>query len=342
MTHDDRSPDPPLGGRPAEDLLDNIAVGYQASQILLAANRLGVFAALVQGPRSAAQLAADLDANPRGMRILCDALVDLGLLDPSEQGYRPGPEARRHLLPDSPEPRIDLLNHGAKLYERWAGLYDAVKTGAPIADGRLDARLLGSGRDFARAMADIGRRSAVATRELLDLKGVRHLLDLGGGPGVYAIEFARAWPELEVTVLDTSEALEEARRNLAMTDLEGRVHLRSGDAFSDSLGGPYSAIFISNLLHIYSAEDNRRLLRRCATSLEPNGQIILKDFFLDDDRRRPAGGAIFAVNMLVSTEAGDCYTVDQARAWLEEVGLEPRSVLDVASKSRLLLATRPA
>jgi precorrin-6B methylase 2 len=327
---------------PQNDLIDDIAAGYQASQILLTANRLGVFTALAKRSKDHLQLADDLETDPRGTRILCDALVDLGLLERTADGYEPGEDARRHLLPDSKEPRRDLLAHGSRLYERWAGLYDAVKTGSPVDDDQLDPRLASTESDFARAMADVGRRSATATCERLDLSRAGHVLDLGGGPGIYAMEFARTWPELEVTVFDTPEALGVARTNLESSEVAERVHLRSGDAFEDSLGGPYGAIFISNVLHIYSAVENRRLIQRCASSLRAGGQLILKDFFLDEDRKRPPGGAIFAVNMLVSTDGGDCYTVTETRSWLQAAGLELEEVRDVASKSRLLVASKPS
>ena len=324
----------------APDPIDDIATGYQSSQILLAANRLGIFAALGNGSKDARRLAADLDASPRGMRILCDALVDLGLLDRVGPDYANSPDARKHLLPDSPEPRSDLLSHGAKQYERWGRLYDAVKSGTPVPDDDLDPRLLEGERAFARAMADVGRRSAAATCEQLDLSGARQLLDVGGGPGIYAIEFAQRWPGLRITVLDTEEALAVARQNVTAAGLADRIHLHPGDAFVDDLAGPFDAIFVSNVIHIYSAVDNQKLIERCAASLAPGGQLILKDFFLDANRRNPPGGVVFAVNMLVSTDEGDCYTVGEAQSWFEAAGLRFEVVKDVASKSRLLIARK--
>jgi precorrin-6B methylase 2 len=322
------------------DLIDDVANGYQASQILFTANRLGLFAAVGAAAKSHLELARELGASPRGTRILCDALVNLGLLELREDGYSAGGDVRRHLLPDSPEPRSALLLHASKLYERWGGLFDAVKSGDPIGDDRLDPRLIGSPKDFARAMSDVGRRSARATREMLGLDGVESLLDLGGGPGIYAIEFASAWPQIEVTILDTPEALGVARRNVDSVDLGDRIHLLPGDAFVDPLGGPYQVIFISNLIHIYSASENKQLIARCSEALAPGGRLVLKDFFLDEDRQQPAGGAIFAVNMLVSTEGGDCYTIAETRTWMEKASLELQTVVDVASKSRLLIATK--
>lgn len=323
---------------PFRDPIDDIANAYQASQLLLTANRLGVFAALGSGERNVVELARDLNASPRGVRILCDALVDMTLLERTGAGYRNGEDAIRHLLPDSPEPRAALLRHGAKLYERWGRLYDAVKTGQPAPDDQMDPRLLGNESEFAHAMADVGRRSARVTCDELDLQDAKSLLDIGGGPGIYAIEFARRWPELEVTILDTPKALDVARQNVQAAGLADRIDFRPGDAFKDRLGGPYDAIFISNVIHIYSAADNQRLIRRCAEHLAPGGRLILKDFFLDEDRKSPPGGVIFAVNMLVSTESGDCYTVTEAESWLGPSGLHLQTVENVATKSRLLIA----
>jgi C-methyltransferase len=85
--------------------LDEVLQGYRASAVLLAAQRLGVFAALAAGPRAAGELAASLGADPRGMRILLDACVALGLLDKEDERYAAGEIAREHLLAGSPRPR---------------------------------------------------------------------------------------------------------------------------------------------------------------------------------------------------------------------------------------------
>lgn len=322
------------------DRLDELATAYQGSQILLTASRLGLFSTLGQETRTADELATALEASPRGIRILCDALVSLGLLEAAGGGYCNAELTVRHLLPDSPEPRADMLRHSAKLYARWGYLLDAVKSGAPVPDERLDPSLVGDERQFARAMADSGRRSVAATLRELDLTGVETMLDVGGGPGIYAIGFAQESPDLEVTIMDSEESLAVAHENIAAAGLTERIHLQPGDAFRDHLGGPYDLVLVSNVIHIYSPERNRQLVQRCAESLQPGGRLVLKDFFLDDDRQRPVGGVLFAVNMLVSTEGGDCYTVTEARSWIESAGLEWVRFRDVASRSRLLISQR--
>lgn len=326
---------------PAKDPVDEIATGYREAQILLTANRLGLFPLLAREALTADRLAEALDADPRGVRILCDALAAMGLLDKSRETYGPTALVFEYLLPDSPRSKVAMLRHTARLYERWGSLLDVVKTGRPVPDEATDPRLRRGGRAFSQAMADVGRLSAKATAEALDLTGATSLLDVGGGPGIYAIELARRWSELSTAVFDRAEVLEVARENVADAGLEDRVDLLPGDAFTDDLGGPWDAVLLSNLVHVYSAADNRRLVARCADALAPGGRLAIKDFLLDEDRLTPAGGAIFAVNMLVSTEAGDCYTETEVRSWLGPAGLVWESTREVASLSRILVARKP-
>jgi len=333
-----KAPNPP--GEHFTDPVDRMASGYRACQILLTANRLGLFERLIEGPLDAEELSSRLDADQRGVRILCDALVAEGLLVREADGYRNGPLVEQFLLPGSPTSRVHSLHHTAKLYERWGRLHDAVVHGRPVPDEHLDPELIGNEAQFAQAMADIGRVSAAETSKVLDLEGVRRMLDIGGGPAIYAIEFARRHPELEVVVLDTESTLAVAKGNIRAAELQGRITCRAGNALEDDLEGPYDLIFLSNVVHIYSAAINQQLLGRCAAALEPGGRLAIKDFLLDEDRLNPPGGAVFAVNMLVSTEGGDCYTVAQVETWLAPLGLRLENLVDVATKSRLLVARK--
>jgi ubiquinone/menaquinone biosynthesis C-methylase UbiE len=303
------------------ELIDKIANGYREAQILLTANRLGVFHLLADQRLSLDQMAEALQVSRRGLRILCDALVALTLLSKDGEAYFNSEAAKHCLLLSSPAPKREILLHGARLYQRWGALYQAVREGGSVSDQMIDSALQHDERDFARAMADSGRAMASQTADALDLSGVRRLLDLGGGPGIYAIEFVRRNAELQVTLFDSPATLDVARERIAEAGLDGRIELRTGDAFADPLGGPYDVIFMSNVIHAYSAAENVSLVKRCADALTEKGRLCIKDFFLEEGRTSPAGAAIFAVNMLVNTENGDCYTFEETCSWLSDADL---------------------
>ena len=313
--------------------LEQIATAYQQSQALLAANRLGLFAALGEHCLSLRALQEALGVSERGLRILCDALAALGVLIKEAEGYRNGPAALACLTEDAPMSKTAIFRHHADLYERWATLPDAMRQGhkteppAPPDDNHAEG--------FAEAMADVARQSAVQTAEALDLDGAKTLLDLGGGPGLYAIELARRNPGLHAVVFDSAETLKVTERKIAEAQLDGRVTTHAGDALHDPLPGCFDAILLSNFVHIFDRATNQDVVKKCARALTPGGRVIIKDFALDESRTAPRWSALFAINMLVGTEGGDCYSESEIKAWGEAAGLQLTQSLAVGSHSSL-------
>ena len=53
----------------------------------------------------------------------------------------------------------------------------------------------------------------------------------------------------------------------------------------------------------------------------------------NDDRTGPPHALIFAVNMLVHTEAGDTFTFPELAEWLKDAGFEKPQLLDAPAPS---------
>lgn len=327
-------------GLHTEQFIDEISGGFRGAQVLMTANRLGIFDLLGESELTSQKIAEALRADARATRILCNALVGISILERTVHGYRNTPAALQHLLTASPQSKTAMLKHAARLYERWGHLYDSVTTGSPVADEVLSPQLVGGRQDFARAMAESARSGSAVTAEKLDLSRASTMLDVGGGPGSFAIEFCSRNPQLSAVVLDDKETLEVTTCNITRAGLEDQITTRSGDAFKDDMGSGYDFIFVSNLIHIYSAAENQRLVERCASALAPGGRLGLKDFFLDNDRQGPQWSLLFAVNMLVSTENGDCYTLEDAQGWFESARLRFEQQIELTKSSRLLVARK--
>ena len=77
MTHSALTPAPIL----------QLVTGLWAAGVLKGGLDLQVFDHLSQGPQDVAALSRALGADPSSLRILLDALVALGLLDATAQGY---------------------------------------------------------------------------------------------------------------------------------------------------------------------------------------------------------------------------------------------------------------
>ncbi len=323
-----------------KDPIDEIAGGFRAAQVLLTANRLGVFAALEDRTLSAGELAKAVDAEPRALRILCDALAALSLLEKDGNAYCNSPVALEFLIPTGKRCKAGILNHTARLYAVWGRLFEVVKTGKPVDDTDIGMDFQFDERSFAMAMADVAKASVAETADALDLSNAKKMLDIGGGPGFYSIEFAHRNTGLHAVVFDKEETTKVAQANIEAAGLAERVTVKPGDAWQDDFGDGYDFILLSNIIHSYSFDDNQKLVAKCAAALQPGGQLCVKDFILDSSRTSPAWSALFAVNMLVNTERGDCYTSDEVKNWFTNAGLTFTQEQNVCTTSGLLLAVK--
>ncbi len=69
-------------------------------------------------------------------------------------------------------------------------------------------------------------------------------------------------------------------------------------------------------------DGNVALFRKVHDALVPGGRIVIRDHVMSPDRTAPRAGALFAVNMLVGTEEGGTFTLEEIASWLVEAGFE--------------------
>jgi predicted O-methyltransferase YrrM len=172
----------------------------------------------------------------------------------------------------------------------------------------------------------------------LDLSACRRLIDVGGGPGTASLVFARRWPHLTCTVFDLPDVVAIAREEIDRAGLGERVGTVAGDYFTDELGEGYDVAYIASIIHSLGPQETAALFAKAHRALLPGGMLVVKEFFLDGTRTRPASASRFSVNMLIGTERGKAYTYAETREILagesygdfQEIELGPRSGLIVA------------
>jgi hypothetical protein len=103
--------------------------------------------------------------------------------------------------------------------------------------------------------------------------------------------------------------------------IEDRVRLIAGNYRKDTIPGDYDVIFLSNIIHGEDYATNESLIRKLTNNLKLSGRIVIKDHILDDSRANPAVGAIFSLLMLLTTDAGRCYSFSEIESWMKQSGL---------------------
>jgi SAM-dependent methyltransferase len=310
--------EPPI--RTFEDFRTAVAA-YRLPRIIFTALDLDLFTAVGAKAWTVPALARRLRASPRGVDMLCRNLAWAGLLIKTGFRYRNSPFARKELNRKSPACRWAYLDLLRGHWDAWSRLTRSVRLGRPV-EGNDDPDDAAYRRRFTWAMHDRSRDVAPKIAAQINLRGVRTLLDLGGGPGTYALAFLRRNPELRATVCDRAPALAVARKIAASVPYGRRLSYLPLDFVRQPIPGRYDVIWFSNVLHIYSPEENRRLFRKMAKALAPGGRLLIQDAFVHD-----GGGvhgeeeaSLFAVTMLLFTERGNTYSVRDTTAWLKQAG----------------------
>jgi SAM-dependent methyltransferase len=285
----------------------------------LTALELDLFTVMGRRSWTVPSLAKRLRVSRRGLEILCRNLACARLLRKQGLLYRNGRFAGTALNAKHKAFRGAYLDLLRGQWDDWSCLTDSVRSGKPVEHEAPDDPKYR--RQFSWAMHQRSLDVAPQVAAQVNLKGVKTLLDLGGGPGTYALAFLAKNPDLAATVCDRAPALEVAKEIAASLKHGRRLSYLPLDFMSRKIPGRYEVIWYSNVLHIYSPLENQRLFRKLASVLAPGGRLIIQDaFLLDREGLYPQEASLFAVTMLLFTEGGNTYTARETERWLRQAG----------------------
>jgi hypothetical protein len=337
-------------------LIDSFSAMMNAKAIL-AANELGLFDALAERPLAADELAERLGASVRGTSDLADALCANGYLRRAGDRLSLSRISRKWLVRSSPGYIGHMLEHVNDLWSVWLNLEEAVRAGRPPAADyedwlkdedyrRILRRHIVGLRDAARLTAPEVLR-AVRLPALKGASGAdstpRRLLDIGGGHGGYSVAFCEKYADLTATVFDLEGTAEIGREIVVRERMGDRVEFQVGDFLKDDFDTGYAAALYFNILHNFSAGDNRLVLAKAFDSLRPGGLLAAWDMFKEPGGGSDAQPALMALHMLVAS-GGTSYLINEVDGWLGEIGF--RRILHKKTRTlpgfTLVIARKPS
>ncbi len=316
----------PIARNRARAVFD-LCAGFVYSQILLACVRLDLFKTLRAGPLTADQL-ADKTGLPRdGLDRLLKGAIALDLLD-RRGGGRYGLGATGAAILGNPglEPMIE---HHAVLY---GDLTDPVALFAGTAQPTALSRYWAYARaedptqlvapDVTAYSAVMAASQAFIARDVIEaypFKTHRHLLDVGGGEGRFAVAAASAAPDLKVTVFDLPAVAERARTRLEAEGLGNRAGAVGGSFFHDPLPRSADLATLVRVLHDHDDPAALAILRAVHRALPDNGTLLIAEPMAGTPGAAPMGDAYFGVYLL-AMGSGRPRTPDEIRGLLETAG----------------------
>jgi len=282
--------------------ISNLAYGFIASKVLFAALNARIFELLAQGPRPLAVLERETGIAGNRLDTLLTACTSLGLIERGADGYRNAPASQQYLVVASPMYFGDYFR-----FQIDRQIYPLLEN--------LDEALRGT--------APATFYSLMANAEEADyFSRAQHTGSLG-----------------PAAVVAKQVDLAGATRLL---DVAGGSGLLPGDALQSAWPGGQDAVLLSYLLSAVAGEAIPRLGRLAYDALRPGGQLLIHDFFVDDDHQGPRAAALWFIASLFNPDAVSL-TPGSVTSTLEASGFTNVTVRHVIPGiTRLAIARKPA
>jgi 2-polyprenyl-3-methyl-5-hydroxy-6-metoxy-1,4-benzoquinol methylase len=313
------------GGALNPGIIFDTLLAHQRSAALHAAIELDLFRAVGEGPGDVASLARHCGGSERGVRILCDYLTIIGLLEKHAGRYHHTPTSAAFLDPRSPAcmASISKFLGNPTMHAPYLHLAEVVRNGQTTLPGEGSVEAENPvWVEFAHSMAPMmaPMTAPLGGIVLKGLTGPIKVLDIAAGHGLFGIEVAKQNPQARITAVDWALVLDVAKDNAEEAGVADRYEELPGSAFDVDFGGPYDIALLTNFLHHFDQATCVALLKKVHAAMRPGGRVATLEFVPNEDRVSPPMAASFSLVMLATTRSGDAYTFSQLAEMYHQAG----------------------
>ncbi|GAA1932637.1 methyltransferase [Kitasatospora viridis] len=327
--------------------LERAVYGLLATRALELAVRHGVFRELAEhGPSTDGELATALGLDRDTLGRLLTLLRSLDLLTADGGGRYAAPAPVRPFL-DGTDPRFlgGFLHH---LVTETAGQLDHLeacltrgKAAADAARPEPFARIYRDEEATGRFLDAMWQLSFDVSGELVELAGmdqVRHLVDVGGAGGPFAVAALLRRPGLRATVFDLPQVEPRLRQAGRRYRLGTRLAFAPGDFHRDELP-PGDCLAFGYILSDWPDEVCLELLRKAHRALAPGGRVLVMERLFEEDGYRPLATAAMNLSMHAETH-GRHRTAAEYLGLLRRAGFADCEVHRTGREKHLVLGHR--
>lgn len=298
----------------------NLVAGFVYAQTLSAMVSLDLFTRLSKGPVNSETIARESGLTVRSVEVIMTAAHAIGLVDRRRLGWglalkgaalvgRGGIAEmvvhHTHLYADLADPLALLRGEGPHELRAFWTYACGGKSGE--GDPGPYSRLMAASQEF---VADAVLHNRV-------FRDARHLVDLGGGAGAFAVAALKCHEKLTVTVADRADVVPMAEATLAAAHLEERGQTATVDFFSGGLSFDADTITLVRILHDHEDDAVAQLLARLARG-SPSARLVVVEPMAD--RRRPTGIDAYFPWYFMAMGQGRLRTFEEIRAALHAAG----------------------
>ena len=327
-------------------VLQQLIQGFQISQAIYVAARLGIADLLKDGPRSSEDLAQETKTHTLSLYRVLRLLSALGLLTEGEARTFALTSLGSYLQTDvAGSLRSTTLAYGdTAMWQVWGALLHSVETGEPsyeyvfgLPNWEYRARHPEAGTLFDAFMTEWTIRLAPFVAAAYDFSTTDTLVDVGGGHGQLLATILQTYPSLHGVLFDLPHVVQGAASLLEAAQVSKRCEMIGGDVFVAVPTG-YETYLLSRVIHDWDDESALAILTRCHQAMKSGGQVLLVERVIPNDQTPEPLVLQMDVHMLVAT-GGKERTEDEYRQLLTAAGFELTTTTPVWGAYSMLVAT---
>jgi ubiquinone/menaquinone biosynthesis C-methylase UbiE len=170
----------------------------------------------------------------------------------------------------------------------------------------------------------------------------KNLLDIGGNIGHWALRCVDHDPDVQVTVMDLPQQIEQMKQNIAGKNGSDRILGYCGNLLDATVPIPagFEAIWMSQLLDNFSETESVDILSRIAKSMSPTTKLYVMEIFWD---RQPFDTGAYTLTQVslyfaaLSTGRGKNYSSEDTIRFIEAAGLAVEEIKDGIGKGHTII-----
>ena len=132
--------------------------------------------------------------------------------------------------------------------------------------------------EYSKLMQTSQRLVADQTLQSYSFKGVKRILDIGGGTGAFLLAVKSKYPGIEATVFDLPNVINVARSNhQKIDDIVGLLNFCPGDFLKDDIPSNHDVISLVRVLYDHEDSTVELLLKRIYEALPNGGSLLITE-----------------------------------------------------------------
>ena len=263
--------------------LQQLIQGFQVTQCIYVAAKLGIADLLKDGPRTSEELAQATGTHAPSLYRVLRLLTAIDLLtEQEEHSFALTPLGAYLQRGVTGSMHDTVLCYAEKpTWSIWGALLSSVQTGKPSPEHVLGLKTWDYYPQhpeeavlFHHMMTEWTASVAPTVATAYDFSVTQTLVDVGGGHGSMLAPILQTHPTLQGVLFDLPHVVKGAPALLQGAGVADRCEVIGGDAFTAVPAG-YETYLLSRVIHDWDDERAIVLLSRCHQAMQPRGKVLL-------------------------------------------------------------------